>query len=240
MEPVSIWIGADPREDAAYAVAHESVRSHLGGSPVQVRGLVLSALQRQGLYTRPTERRLGRLYDVISQHEMATEFAISRFLVPHLAKTGWALFMDCDMMVRSNLMTMFDSLDPKYALYCVKHDYTPIGDMKMDGQVQSNYPRKNWSSFMVFNCDHPAHKNLLTLEAVNNLPGRDLHRFGWLDDCEIGELAPGWNWLVGEQPEPSPLHNVHYTDGGPWLDAFQDVPYADEWRVWRERWTRAA
>lgn len=242
MESMSIWIGSDQRQDAAYAVAYASVKWHLGQvPPVQTRGLVLSALQRKGLYYRPTGRtKGGLLYDTISEHTMSTEFANSRFLVPHLAKRGWALFMDCDMMLRASLAAMFDKLDKRYALYCVKHlNYAPVSSMKMDGQVQSSYQRKNWSSFMVFNCEHPSNKKL-TLEMVNTLPGRDLHRFCWLEDYEIGALDPGWNWLVGEQPEPSSLYNVHYTLGGPWLDEFHDAPYADEWRAWRERWMSAA
>jgi lipopolysaccharide biosynthesis glycosyltransferase len=224
----SIWIGFDPREAAAYAVTRASIKRHIT-QPLPVRGLVLDKLREQGLYWRPTERRLGKLYDVISEHEMATEFAISRFLVPHLAETGWALFMDCDMLLRSNVARVFNGLDGDKAVYCVKHDHVPDYIEKMDGQVQSRYARKNWSSFMIFNCGHPANKKL-TPELVNTLPGRDLHRFCWLKDEEIGELSVEWNWLVGHSDERVIPKNVHFTDGGPWFDAFTNVPYAEEWR----------
>jgi len=229
----SIFIGFDPRETAAYAVARESIRRHIT-QPIPVHGLVLDQLREQGLYWRPTERRLGRLYDVISEHEMATEFAISRFLVPHLAQFGWALFMDCDMLLRSNIARVFEGLDKSKAVYCVKHDHRPYLQSKMDGQLQSIYPRKNWSSFMIFNCDHGANKKL-TPELVNTLPGRDLHRFCWLEDSEIGELSVEWNWLVGSDAECEPK-NVHFTEGAPCFEAFRNVPYAEEWRATLSRW----
>lgn len=229
-----IYIGFDPREAAAFAVTRSTVIQHLT-QPLPVRGLVLDTLRKQGLYWRPTERRLGKLYDVISEHQMATEFAISRFLVPHIAKTDWAVFMDCDMLLRSNIARVFDTLDKSKAVYCVKHDHVPDYIEKMDGQFQSRYARKNWSSFMVFNCDHPANKHL-TPELVNTLPGRDLHRFCWLEDDEIGELPVEWNWLVGHSDERVIPKNVHFTDGGPWFDAFQNIPYAEEWRNALSEW----
>jgi hypothetical protein len=78
----------------------------------------------------------------------------------------------------------------------VKHDHQPTEHWKMDGQFQTRYHRKNWSSVCLFNCDHPANK-ALTVDLVNSAPGRDLHAFSWLADDLIGELPPEWNWLVG-------------------------------------------
>jgi lipopolysaccharide biosynthesis glycosyltransferase len=230
---ISVWIGFDPREAAAFAALRQSIR--LWNKQLPVHGLVLSDLRERGLYTRPTERRLGRLYDVISEHSMATEFAISRFLVPHLAQRGLALFMDCDMLARANLARVFNEVSKSKAVTCVKHAYQPPEGEKMDGQVQTAYPRKNWSSFMVFNCDHPSNKKL-TPELVNSLPGRDLHRFCWLEDDEIGEFGPEWNWLVGHSSDNIDPKVVHYTEGGPWFTGFEDVPYAGEWREALHRW----
>jgi hypothetical protein len=105
----------------------------------------------------------------------------------------------------------------------------------MDGQRQDAYPRKNWSSVMAINCDHEANQ-ALTLEMVNTLPGRDLHRLCWLNDDEIGELEPKWNYLLGEMPAIADPAIVHFTLGGPWFDAFKNIPYADEWRAELERW----
>jgi lipopolysaccharide biosynthesis glycosyltransferase len=174
---------------------------------------------------------------------MSTEFAISRFLVPELAKRanqckpyGWALFMDCDVLVRGSLSPLFAQLDDEKAVYCVKHNYTPALDIKMDGQSQTVYPRKNWSSVMAINVDHPAN-NALTVEMVNGLPGRDLHAFCWLDDDQIGELGPEWNWLVGETQAKVDPKIVHFTQGYPGLSAaFENVEYADEWFTELERW----
>lgn len=230
----SIWIGYDPREAEAFSVARDSVRSHLT-QPLPISGVVLDSLREAGLYNRPTERRNGKLWDVISEAPMSTEFAISRFLVPHLAKTGWALFMDCDMLARGNLTRVFDGLDSSKAVYCVKHQYDPPSDLKMGGQEQTRYARKNWSSFMLFNLGHEAN-NALTPDLVNRLPGRDLHRFCWLDNDEIGELDPSWNFLVGHSDPSIDPKVVHFTEGGPWFSEYEHVPYAGEWRAWRNKW----
>lgn len=236
---LSVYLGFDPREAAAYAVTRQSIRDF--SQHIPIRGLVLDDLRKNGLYWRPTERRLNRLYDVISEHEMATEFAISRFLVPHLELSGskrlgrWALFMDCDMLVRVNLMRVIEGLDESKAVYCVKHNHVPDYIEKMDGQIQSKYDRKNWSSFVLFNCDHEANKTL-TPQFVNTRPGRELHGFCWLSDDQIGELPAEWNWLVGHSDERVIPKVVHFTDGGPWFNAFSNVPYAEEWRSVLNRW----
>jgi lipopolysaccharide biosynthesis glycosyltransferase len=145
----SVWIGFDPREAAEFAVARQSVEQHsLKHWPIC--GLVLSKLRAAGLYTRPMEIKQGvdgpEMWDVISGARQATEHANSRFLVPHLAEEGWALFMDGDTMVCSSLMPLFASLDYGKALYCVHHKHEPTTQTKMDGQVQQNYGRKNWSA----------------------------------------------------------------------------------------------
>lgn len=236
--PRSIWIGYDPREAAAFAVARHSIRRLDGSTPI--RGLVLSDLQKRGLYKRPVEYRASAadrpiMWDPISGAPCATEFAISRFLVPHLAKTGWALFMDCDFLVRSDLSNLFRSLDPKFAVYCVKHDYRPNAVVKMDDQPQSTYNRKLWSSFCVFNCEHPANK-ALTVDLVNSVPGRDLHAFCWLQDEDIGALGEEWNWIPGHSPSGVDPRCVHFSEGGPWFRGYEHVQFAEEWREELRRW----
>ena len=255
----SIYIGFDPREAAAFAVTRSSVRRHLT-QPVPIRGLVLDELIAQGLYKRPTQFRGSAadrpvMWDVISDAPMSTQHANARFLVPHLARqaarikvesiggdtnylkgpTGWALFMDGDMLLRDNLTRVFDGLDPSKAVYCVKHNHKPPIGLKMDGQHQTQYARKNWSSFMLFNCEHEAN-NELTIDAINMLPGRDLHRFCWLDDSEIGELDPKWNFLVGHSDPAIDPVNVHFTSGTPDMYGYESVAYADEWRAELARW----
>ena len=232
----SVWIGFDPREAAAFAVCRDSIKNKLT-QQIPIRGIVLSALRSRGLYTRPTEVRNGQLWDVISEAPMSTEFAISRFFTPLLAKQGWALFLDCDMLVRSSIVQLFEMVDPKYAVMCVKHNHNPTETVKMDGCVQTRYARKNWSSFCLFNCGHPANKRL-TLHELNTLPGRDLHRFCWLDDDDIGELGPEWNYLNDETTADVDPKVVHFTKGGPWMEGYEDVPYADQWTAALEDWAR--
>jgi hypothetical protein len=223
----SIWIGWDAREAAAFAVARHSIRKRMI-APTPIRAIVLSDLRAEGLYYRPTSVKDGRLWDDISEAPMATEFAISRFLTPHLAGSGLALFMDCDMMARSNLSRLFESVDLSKAVSVVKHSFAPPEGVKMDGQLQLRYARKNWSSVCVFNADHPSNRKL-TVDLINRVPGRDLHAFCWLDDHEIGELSPSWNWLVGHSDDALIPDIVHFTDGIPTMAGYEDCAYADEW-----------
>lgn len=229
----TIWIGYDSRETVSFAIARYSIRRHQSHTPIT--GLVLSDLQKRGLYYRPTRSKINsdgkpQLWDVISDAPMATEFSNSRFLVPHLAGSGWALFVDSDVMVLENISNLFACARDDKAVMCVKHeDYTPHGDFKMDGQIQTKYSRKNWSSVMLFNCDHPANKRL-TVEMINSVPGRHLHRFCWLEDEEIGELPPKWNYLVGYSKLNVKPALIHFTEGVPDLPGYENQEYADKWR----------
>lgn len=233
----SIWIGWEPREAVAFAVTFQSVLRQLS-EPIPVEGVIRSELEAAGLYARPRERRvdgeLASMFDVISDAPMSTEHANARFLVPHLAGSGWALFMDGDMLARADIAPVFDGLDPAKAVYCVKHQHDVEVGVKMDGQIQTPYARKNWSSFMIFNCDHPANE-ALTVELINTAPGRDLHRFCWLADDLIGELSPEWNYLVGVSEAAVDPKVVHFTLGVPDMKGWEDQPYADEWRAERRR-----
>lgn len=242
-KPCSIWIGYDSREFAAFAVARHSIAARMT-APIPIRALLLDQLVERRLYTRPTEVKHDSegnrlLVDVLSKRPdyhgiMSTEFANSRFLVPFLApRGGWALFVDSDILCRDNIVRLFEACDPSKALMCVKHGYITTHMTKMDGQPNVSYSRKNWSSVMAFNLDHPANRSL-TLDAVNTLPGKDLHRFCWLDDTEIGALDPAWNWLAGEQPPMTHPKIVHHTLGSPCLRGHEDAPYAAEWRAERD------
>lgn len=229
----SIWIGYDPREAEAFAACRASIRMRLN-LPIPIKGIVLDQLYADGLYWRETQQRGGQMWDKISEAPMSTQFAISRFLTPHLAGGGKSLFMDCDMLVRTNLAELFDRCDDSKAVWCVKHQHEPANDTKMDNQIQTRYARKNWSSVMVFT-DHKANK-VLTPGFINAVPGRDLHRFCWLADDEIGELGPEWNFLVGHSDPSINPKIVHFTEGGPWMPGFENVLYADEWIRERNRW----
>lgn len=160
---------------------------------------------------------------------MSTEFAISRFMTPILAGAGLAVFTDADVMVRTPLTQLFDGIDPSKAVSVVQHRFDPPQGVKMDGQAQTRYARKNWSSVCVFNCDHPSNR-ALTVDLVNTVPGRDLHRFCWLQDDEIGALDPKWNWLAGHSDPSIDPAIVHFTDGTPDMPGYENQPFADEWR----------
>lgn len=213
-----IFVGYDSREDIAWQVCRHSLLRHAKGD-LDIVALRQSHLRELGLYTRP--------HDVGS----SSEFSLTRFLTPHLApRRGWALFCDCDFLFTADVHEVLVGLDRSKALYCVKHDYTPRYDVKMDGKQQSTYPRKNWSSFMLFNCEHPD-VQALTPDVVNSATPSFLHRFEWIrDDHDIGALEMEWNFLEGEYPMPAKLPRViHYTNGGPWFEQWQDCNYADLW-----------
>lgn len=244
----SIWIGFDPREADAFAVARASIDRRLT-VPIPIRGIVLDDLRSDGLYSRPMEFKINgdgrkQLIDVLSKRDdydgaISTEFAISRFLTPILARDGLALFIDADMLARGNLVRLFEQAEanPGKALYCVKHDHRPAEGFKMDGQRQTQYARKNWSSMFIVDCSHKANRSL-TLEMINSLPGRDLHRFCWLDDEEIGEIGPEWNYLVGHTKGVDKPELVHFTDGVPTMPGYENAEYADEWRKELSWWAR--
>ncbi len=229
MMPRHVWIGWDVRELRAWNVAARSlvVRASV---PVDVHAIMMPALTSQGLYYRPTQLRdNGGYWDEISQAPMSTGHAIARFLVPYLmGYDGLALFTDGDVLFRDDVEKLFALADSRYAVQVVKHQYAPLETLKMDGQEQTRYQRKNWSSVMLFHCGHPANR-ALSVNLVNTVPGRDLHRFCWLDDALIGGLPATFNWLVGHS---SPLMDpaiVHFTSGVPDQSGYEHVEYADEW-----------
>jgi hypothetical protein len=232
---LAVYVGWDPRETEAYRVCVHSLRAH-ARIPVTIRPLRLQALREAGLYSRPTTTRDGRLWDVISDAPMSTEFAISRFFVPLLAArdevvADWALFVDCDVLWTADVGELLAEADPARALACVQHLHAPVETVKMDGQAQLLYARKNWSSLMLFNLRHPAHARL-DLGLLNGVPGRDLHRFCWLGDEDIQPLAKDWNWLEGHDlMPPAPPRVIHFTRGGPWMPGWDRVAYADLWRA---------
>lgn len=225
-EMLRVYMGYDPREELAYRVAEDSIRRYRPG--INVVPLKLEKLEAQGLVRRPREIIDGKMWDVNSKAPMSTEFAITRFLPPLLSQSGWALFVDSDIVVYEDLSNILMHADSRYAVMCVKHPALEGTAAKMDGQAQIAYHRKNWSSVMLFNCDHPANRGL-TLSAINVVPGKDLHRFFWLDDDEIGELPERWNWLVNVRPRPEYVSIAHFTLGGPW---FKDWVAAENDELW--------
>lgn len=221
---MKIFIGHDSREQAAFDVAVRSLQARRWDA--EAIALRLDRLAGTGLLRRCMDAR-GRLYDLPSNAECSTEFAISRFLVPILCQSGWALFVDCDVVFLADPMELLKLADPTKAVMVVKHQQQG-GGLKMDGQVQTQYPRKNWSSVVLWNCDHPANRRL-SLQDVNERPGRDLHAFYWLADSEIGELPREWNWLVNVEPMPEHPKIAHFTLGGPWLPTWKGAEHDELW-----------
>jgi len=228
-DPFRIFIGWDSREAVAYDVARHSLIQR-ASIPVEVTPIKLDDLRARGLYWRDQDPLAS------------TEFTYTRFLTPALAGfEGWALFCDSDFLWLGDIAGLVEYTKTPKAVFCVQHDYTPKETVKMDGAVQTAYPRKNWSSLMLFNCDHPSVKQL-TPEVVNRESGAYLHRMQWATDDEIGALPVEWNWLEGwnEKPAIGTPKGVHFTRGGPWFEQWQDVDYGDIWLSELDATTRAA
>ena len=226
--PYRIFIGHDVNETVAANVARESLLSHTDPSAVDIDRICRLSLWRQ--YRRPTTRMpSGQLFDELSGAPMSTDHAIARFFVPYLCGyEGWALFLDGDVLVREDIRKLFALANDDYAVQVVQHPPQLEERDKKGGQIQQAYPRKNWSSVMLFHCGHPANQRL-TLDVLNTWPGRDLHGFTWLDDDQIGRLPARWNYLVHVHDfDPTPAL-VHYTLGVPDMEGHAGDPFAPEW-----------
>ena len=222
---LTVYIGWDSREPIAANVCRHSILEH-SSIPVNIVMLKQDELRNTGLYWRDVDKLAS------------TEFTFTRFLVPELNNfEDTAIFMDSDMVLTTDIAELIEDVDPNKAVSCVQHDYTPPEGVKMDGQQQLAYPRKNWSSMVVWNCAHPDNKKV-TKDLVNNpeITGAYLHRFSWLSDKDIGLLGPQWNWLVGwyvEGRDGSPSL-LHYTEGGPWFSNHINCDYASVWNKYHE------
>jgi len=217
MKKIKIFIGYDPKEPDAYEVCRYSILTN-SSIPVSIVKLDQLELRLQNLYWREN--------DVMS----STEFTFTRFLVPYLTNyEGTALFCDCDFLFTTDIKNLFDSCDNNFAIQLVKHDYSPTNQFKMNNNIQTTYKRKNWSSLIVYNCEHDALK-ILTPSLVNTTNGLFLHQFQWISDELIGSLDKKWNYLVDVYPAISELpYALHYTNGGPWFNNYRNCDYADVW-----------
>ena len=239
----SIYIGYDEREHEAVKVLQYTI-NNLSSKPINVITLNENNLRRIGLYRRSPHINSTcwgdnkNMIDSFDKKNFSTQFSFSRFLTPILNQyEGYALFMDCDMYFRYDPSKIFDYIhndSNKYAIWCVKHNYIPENNkIKMYGCPQTIYNKKNWSSFILFNCSHPSNKNL-TVDDVNTKDGSWLHQFKWLKDEEIGSLPEEWNFLDGHSDEKIDAKNVHFTTGGPWFKNWSpkrniDKLYSNEW-----------
>ena len=217
---IRVFIGFDPRETVAFHVLSQSIHDR-ASEPISIAPLMLSQLE--GLMWRERNRL------------QSADFSFSRFLVPHLCGfEGWAIFMDCDMLVPDDMANLWNLRDGEFAVQVVKHDHQPKETTKFLGTAQTKYEKKNWSSVMLFNNERCT---ALTPDYVNSASGLDLHRFNWLErDDLIGEIPHRWNRLVGydDPVAVDQVSNLHYTIGGPYFDDYRDTDYADEWFAEKE------
>lgn len=215
MDPLPIFIGFDPRESAAYHVCCQSIIEH---ATVPVAFVPLASNLLGG-------------FD--GQRDGSNAFIFSRFLVPWVQKwRGWALFIDGDMIVRDDVKKLFELRDERKAAMVARHAYRTIAPRKYMGtpleSANVDYPKKNHSSVIMWNCAHYANR-CLTPERVAKMKTGDLHRFGWIPDDRLGELPLEWNWLAGEYGENSNAKIVHHTLGVPGFKHYADADHADEW-----------
>lgn len=226
MDKLKIFVGWDSREDIAYQVCKFSIESR-SSIDVEIIPLRLEELRRSGIYTRENDPLAS------------TEFTFSRFFTPYLSNfSGPAVFCDCDFLWNCDAKDVLNLFDDKYAVQVVKHDYTPKELFKMDGQVQHIYPKKNWSSMIIFNTENPSNM-VLTPQFLNQAAGSTLHQFKWLEDKEIGGINHSYNWLEGWYKEPVDgiPKIIHYTRGNVYFENFQNVDYAD---LWKEEYKKMA
>jgi len=219
-----LYVCGDHRETVAFHVLSQSIHFR-ASEPVSITPLVLS--------------QLGDLMWRDRNPLQSTDFSFSRFLTPFLCDfDGWAIFMDCDMLVLDDIANLWSLRDENFAVQVVKHSHNPVEKMKFLGQPQTPYEKKNWSSVMLFNCGKC---RALTPEYVNSASGLELHRFRWLkDDKLIGEIPHRWNLLVGydDPPAVEDVSNLHFTEGGPYFNEYKNTDFADEWNKERAEMLR--
>ena len=218
MKTINIVVGFDQREAIAY---HTFCQSVIEKSSLPIRFIPLS---------------LGVIKDYKETHnDQSNDFIYSRFLTPFLNNfNGWAIFADGDMICQADISELWDLRDESKALLVVKHDYQTKSRKKYLGNKNENYPRKNWSSVILWNCSHPKHK-ILTPDFISKQTGAYLHRFSWLEHNEIGELPKEWNWLAIEYPENNNAKLIHYTLGTP---CFKEYKNTDMSEIWYETYNR--
>ncbi len=210
---IRVFIGYDSRENVAFNVASNSIQRH-ASRPVQI--------------AQVRKTQLGGIYNRTDEKLSSTEFSFSRFLVPYLCDyEGWAIFMDCDVLLRDDIAKLWDLRDENYAVMCVKHDHQPKTTIKFLGAEQTQYPKKNWSSVMMLNC---AKCKNLTPEFVNTASGLELHQFKWLEsDDMIADVGLNWNFLADYYHHTDNAKLIHYTEGGPYFEDYRTTDYAEDW-----------
>jgi hypothetical protein len=221
---IRCFLGYDPREAVAMHVCTSSILRR-ASKPVSFTYLAKNQFDEDYVETHLPESDL-----VKAGYPASNAFVFSRFLVPWLCDfQGWAIFLDGDMVVKDDIVKLWRMRDPFAAAQVVKHQYQTRHPIKYLGGVNEDYPRKNWSSVILWNCGHYRNRRLYP-DFVAQQGGDYLHQFKWLDDQFIGDLPHEWNWLVGEYEPSSEAKLLHYTVGGPYFEDYADCDHADDWR----------
>ena len=208
-----IFVGFDQREAVAY---HTFVQSIIDNSSMLVRFF-------------PLNTKFLSNYEEVHK-DGSNDFIYSRFLVPYLMNySGWAIYADGDMVCLEDIEKLWDQRDKKFAVQVVKHDYKTKIKNKYWGNKNVDYPRKNWSSLILWNCEHPSHE-ILTPNFIQEQTGAFLHRFSWIKDNEIGELSKEWNWLAMEYEEKQDINLIHYTIGTPCFEEYENTSFSSYWK----------
>jgi lipopolysaccharide biosynthesis glycosyltransferase len=209
---ITVFIGYDPDEAVAFHVCANSIIRH-ATQPINIVPLALNLVN-----------------DYTEIHtDGSNAFTYLRFLVPHLMDyQGHAIYIDGDMVVLDNIAKLDQLFSDTFAVQVVKHNYQTSQSIKYFGAKNENYPRKNWSSVILWNCAHDANR-LLTPEYVQQHTGAHLHRFTWLHDDDIGELPTEWNWLPDELGQNNQAQLLHYTLGIPCLNKSKTGLHTVEW-----------
>jgi len=209
---IPIFIGYDPREAVAYHTCVNSIIRH-ASQPVAIVPLALN------LFSDYKE-----IHTDGSNH-----FVYTRFLVPHLMEfRGWAIFIDGDMIICDDIIKLWNLRQFDKDVMVVKHNYQTRRHVKYLNSKNENYPRKNWSSVILWNCGSESNQQL-TPELVQKSSGEFLHRFSWITDSGIGELPIEWNWLPDEYGINKKAKLLHYTLGAPCFDEFAETVQANVW-----------
>jgi len=211
-KPIKIAIGFDEREAVAYHTFCQSILEK-ASHPVAFVPLVLRTLEG---YKE-------------THSDGSNAFIYSRFLTPFLFDfQGWAIFADGDMICRDDIAKLWALRDESKAVMCVKHEYKTKAQDKYLGNKNQDYPRKNWSSLVLWNCKHPENQ-ILKPDFVMKQSGAFLHRFSWLNDNLIGEISREWNWLTTEYEDNYEAKLLHYTLGTPCFKDYRNCEMSDEW-----------
>ena len=238
---LDVYMGYDSREHIAAKVCEYSIVRR-ASEPVNVLTLNHKELREWWGFNRTWRMdEVGQWWDERDGRPFSTEFSHARFMAPIIHKKRyehdknvgkWGLFVDCDFLFLDDVNKLLEYTDDADAIVCVQRNWKGDEGVKMDNVIQAPYPKKLWSSIFLFNVEHPSYN--LTVDDVNYKEGSWLHQFKWVDELSIGDMPRDWNYIPGDDTlDDSRIKDVkaiHYSFGGPWMNSYEEVEYAEKWR----------